>query len=81
MTCDTAWQPDASSGHNHGVTSMGFHRISGTEAFDYADHRLGPAHGAITTFRSPRVRRSWVASWQVFAVLAGGATVVIGHLF
>ena len=45
------------------------HRIIGSEAFDYVDHRLPPAWGSMSSFRSARLKQVYVPLW-VWPILA-----------
>ena len=61
---------------------MSLHHIVGTEAFDYADHRFGPAYGAVRVMPMRRVRRGGAVNWRVVlwvALAALGAVALLAR--
>lgn len=61
---------------------MRIHKIVGSEAFAYSDHRLGPAYGSLRRFSGPRLHRfrSLRQAWPMMFAVAALAGVLIGRV-
>jgi hypothetical protein len=61
---------------------MRFHKIVGSEAFAYSDHRLSPAHGALRSFSGRRLHRfrTLRRAWPVLFLVAALIGAAIGRI-
>ncbi len=61
---------------------MRAHKIVGSEAFAYSDHRLGPAYGSLRSFSGPRLHRfrNLRQAWPMVFALAALVGAMIGRV-
>jgi hypothetical protein len=60
---------------------MSRHRIKGSEAFAYSDHRFSPAYGSLVTFGGAKRRRfrNLRQAWPLLFPLAALVGALIGR--